>query len=127
MPLQPDLTDRERQVLEAVIQSYVETAEPAASRTIVLLGHIDTVPGNIPVRIESPADGDLLFGEAPHAHDHVAQAPQLLLVAPHRVLRHLSRDPPGHPKRPVMYSCVRLSRGAVKSCAAGATSTSSPR
>lgn len=30
----PQLTDRERHVLEAVIQSYVETAEPAGSRMI---------------------------------------------------------------------------------------------
>lgn len=29
-----DLSDRERRVLEAVIQSYVETAEPAGSRTL---------------------------------------------------------------------------------------------
>jgi len=29
-----DLTERERQILEAVIQMYVETAEPAGSRTI---------------------------------------------------------------------------------------------
>ena len=29
-PGHSDLTARERQVLEAVIQSYVETAEPAA-------------------------------------------------------------------------------------------------
>ena len=29
-----ELSDRERQVLEAVIQSYVETAEPAGSRTL---------------------------------------------------------------------------------------------
>ena len=29
-----------------------ELGDPSASRTIVLLGHIDTVPGNIPVRIE---------------------------------------------------------------------------
>src|SRR5881275_641309 len=28
------LTDRERQVLEAVIETYVQTAEPAGSRTI---------------------------------------------------------------------------------------------
>lgn len=35
-----------------------ELGDPAAARTIVLLGHIDTVPGNIPVRIE----GDLLYG-----------------------------------------------------------------
>ncbi|MCC6319322.1 MAG: heat-inducible transcription repressor HrcA [Gemmatimonadaceae bacterium] len=30
----PELSERERKVLEAVIQSYVETAEPAGSRTI---------------------------------------------------------------------------------------------
>lgn len=35
-----------------------ELGEASAPRTIVLLGHIDTVPGNIPVRI----DGDRLFG-----------------------------------------------------------------
>lgn len=35
-----------------------ELGDASASRTIVLLGHIDTVPGNIPVRIE----GDLLYG-----------------------------------------------------------------
>jgi LysW-gamma-L-lysine carboxypeptidase len=35
-----------------------ELGQPNAARTIVLLGHIDTVPGNIPVRIEN----DLLFG-----------------------------------------------------------------
>lgn len=29
-----DLTDRERQVLEAVVRTYVDTAEPAASRTV---------------------------------------------------------------------------------------------
>jgi LysW-gamma-L-lysine carboxypeptidase len=30
-----------------------ELGDPNAARTIVLLGHIDTVPGNIPVRIEA--------------------------------------------------------------------------
>ncbi len=35
-----------------------ELGDPDAPRTIVLLGHIDTVPGNIPVRIEN----DLLYG-----------------------------------------------------------------
>jgi len=35
-----------------------ELGDPKASRTIVLLGHIDTVPGNILVRIEN----DLLYG-----------------------------------------------------------------
>ena len=35
-----------------------ELGDSTAARTIVLLGHIDTVPGNIPVRIE----GELLYG-----------------------------------------------------------------
>src|SRR5262245_5085448 len=35
-----------------------ELGDPNAPRTIVLLGHIDTVPGNIPVRI----DNDRLYG-----------------------------------------------------------------
>ena len=35
-----------------------ELGDPSASRTIVLLGHIDTVAGNIPVRVEN----DLLYG-----------------------------------------------------------------
>ncbi len=35
-----------------------ELGHPQAARTLVLLGHIDTVPGNIPVRIES----GLLYG-----------------------------------------------------------------
>ena len=41
-----------------------EFGASSASRTIVLLGHIDTVAGNIPVRIEAAqgSDGDLLFG-----------------------------------------------------------------
>ena len=33
-----------------------------ATRTIVLLGHIDTVPGDIPVRVEPAPDGAVLYG-----------------------------------------------------------------
>ncbi len=39
-----------------------ELGPSAAARTIVLLGHIDTVPGAIPVRIEETADGPVLYG-----------------------------------------------------------------
>lgn len=39
-----------------------EIGAPDAPRTVVLLGHIDTVPGAIPVRIESTPGGDVLFG-----------------------------------------------------------------
>ena len=33
-----------------------------AAHLVVLLGHIDTVPGDIPVRIEATDDGEVLFG-----------------------------------------------------------------
>ena len=36
--------------------------DPDAPREVVLLGHIDTVPGKIPVRIESGPEGDVLWG-----------------------------------------------------------------
>ncbi|MCB0062266.1 MAG: M20/M25/M40 family metallo-hydrolase [Caldilineaceae bacterium] len=39
-----------------------ELGAPDAQHTIVLLGHIDTVPGEIPVRIEEHTAGALLYG-----------------------------------------------------------------
>lgn len=39
-----------------------ELGDAAATTVLMLLGHIDTVPGNIPVRIEETADGTALFG-----------------------------------------------------------------
>ena len=39
-----------------------ELGDPQAERVIVLLGHIDTVPGNIPVRIVDDPEGETLYG-----------------------------------------------------------------
>jgi len=33
-----------------------------ANKTVILLGHIDTVPGDIPVRIEASEEGEILYG-----------------------------------------------------------------
>jgi [amino group carrier protein]-lysine/ornithine hydrolase len=52
----------ERAFVDDAGNAVGEIGAPDAARTIVLLGHIDTVPGNIPVRIESSAAGDVLFG-----------------------------------------------------------------
>ncbi len=52
----------DRALVDAAGNAVGELGDPSASRTIVLLGHIDTVPGNIPVRIEPSAEGDLLYG-----------------------------------------------------------------
>ena len=42
-----DLTDRERQVLEAVVRTYVETAEPAGSRTLSLKYDLGVSPATV--------------------------------------------------------------------------------
>ena len=39
-----------------------EMGAPDASKVVILLGHIDTVPGDIPVRVERTERGELLFG-----------------------------------------------------------------
>ncbi len=52
----------ERAFVDEAGNAVGELGDPSAARTIVLLGHIDTVPGNIPVRIEPSAGGDILFG-----------------------------------------------------------------
>src|SRR5579863_170975 len=46
MPL-PVLNDRERRILEAVIQSYVETAEPTGSRSLARRFGFDVSPATI--------------------------------------------------------------------------------
>ena len=48
----------DRAVVDDAGNAVGELGDLSASRTIVLLGHIDTVPGNIPVRIEN----ELLHG-----------------------------------------------------------------
>jgi len=57
----------ERAFVDDAGNAVGELGAPSASRTIVLLGHIDTVAGNIPVRIEAAegaegTEGNLLFG-----------------------------------------------------------------
>jgi LysW-gamma-L-lysine carboxypeptidase len=48
----------DRAVVDAAGNAVGELGDPNAARLIVLLGHIDTVPGNIPVRLQ----GNLLYG-----------------------------------------------------------------
>jgi [amino group carrier protein]-lysine/ornithine hydrolase len=52
----------ERAFVDDAGNAVGEVGAPDARRTLVLLGHIDTVPGEIPVRIESGPDGDVLYG-----------------------------------------------------------------
>jgi LysW-gamma-L-lysine carboxypeptidase len=52
----------DRAYVDEVGNAVGEIGAPDAAHRIVLLGHIDTVPGNIPVRIEATENGDILYG-----------------------------------------------------------------
>lgn len=52
----------DRAYVDDVGNAVGELGNSDATQTIVLLGHIDTVPGNIPVRIEENEAGPLLYG-----------------------------------------------------------------
>lgn len=51
-----------RAYVDAAGNAVGELGVPTARHTVVLLGHIDTVPGNIPVRIEGEGEAALLYG-----------------------------------------------------------------
>jgi LysW-gamma-L-lysine carboxypeptidase len=55
-------TGYDRAYVDAAGNAVGEMGPPTAAQTVVLLGHIDTVPGNIPVRIEAGEQGLLLYG-----------------------------------------------------------------
>ena len=71
MPMSPELTERERQVLEAVIQSYVETAEPAASRTIARRFGLGVSPATIRNTMSDLEEKGFLF----HPHTSAGRVP----------------------------------------------------
>jgi LysW-gamma-L-lysine carboxypeptidase len=52
----------ERAFVDEAGNAIGELGSATATRTLVFLGHIDTVPGNIPVRIAGTPDGDVLYG-----------------------------------------------------------------
>lgn len=68
---QPQLSDRERRVLEAVIQSYVETAEPAGSRMISRRFDIGVSPATIRNTMSDLEDKGYLF----HPHTSAGRVP----------------------------------------------------
>jgi heat-inducible transcriptional repressor len=70
MPLS-DLTERERRILEAVIQSYVETAEPAGSRTLARRFGLGVSPATIRNTLSDLESKGYLF----HPHTSAGRIP----------------------------------------------------
>src|SRR5438270_6327539 len=66
-----DLTERERRVLEAVIQSYVETAEPAGSRTLSRRFGLGVSPATIRNTMSDLEEKGFLF----HPHTSAGRVP----------------------------------------------------
>lgn len=66
-----DLTDRERQVLEAVVRMYVETAEPAGSRTVTRRFELGVSPATVRNTMSDLEDKGYLF----HPHTSAGRVP----------------------------------------------------
>jgi heat-inducible transcriptional repressor len=70
MPL-TELSDRERRVLEAVIQSYVETAEPTGSRALVRRFGMDVSPATVRNTMSDLEEKGYLY----HPHTSAGRVP----------------------------------------------------
>ena len=66
-----ELTERERRVLEAVIRSYVETAEPAGSRTLSRRYGLGVSPATIRNTMSDLEEKGFLF----HPHTSAGRVP----------------------------------------------------
>jgi heat-inducible transcriptional repressor len=66
-----DLTDRERHVLEAVVRSYVSTAEPAGSRTVSRISHLGVSAATIRNTMSDLEEKGYLF----HPHTSAGRIP----------------------------------------------------
>ena len=67
----PELTERERRVLEAVIQSYVETAQPAGSNAIARRFGLGVSPATIRSTMSDLEEKGLLY----HPHTSAGRVP----------------------------------------------------
>jgi heat-inducible transcriptional repressor len=110
------LTDREEQILEAVIRTYVETAEPAGSRTVAKRQGLGVSPATIRNAMSDLEDKGFLF----HPHTSAGRIPTDLayryyvdtLMRPLRVSvaeqrrlrRELAEDAPGPLERLIRRS-----------------------
>src|ERR687885_286938 len=69
--VEPLLTERERRVLEAIIQAYVETAEPAGSRMISRRFGLGVSPATIRNTMSDLEEKGYLF----HPHTSAGRIP----------------------------------------------------
>src|SRR5688500_19959491 len=71
MPTSDQLSERELRVLEAVVQTYIETAEPAGSQTIARLFGLGVSPATIRNTMSELEEKGFLF----HPHTSAGRIP----------------------------------------------------
>jgi heat-inducible transcriptional repressor len=107
MPDTDHLTDRQLRVLEAVVQTYVATAEPTGSQTIARRFGLGVSPATIRSIMSELEDKGYLF----HPHTSAGRVPtdRAYRAYVDRVMR---RSPPSHEERTALAE-LQASRAAV--------------
>jgi heat-inducible transcriptional repressor len=108
MPPAEQLSERELRVLEAVVQTYIETAEPAGSQTIARRFGLGVSPATIRNTMSDLEDKGYLF----HPHTSAGRIPtdQAYRLYVNRIMR---LSPPSSEARHALRSELTGSRNAV--------------
>jgi len=117
---QGDLTDREEQILEAVIRTYVETAEPAGSRTVARRQGLGVSPATIRNAMSDLEEKGFLYqihtsaGRIPtdrayrYYVDTLMRPVRLSAAEQRRIRRELAEEGPGPLERLIRRSIQAL-------------------
>jgi heat-inducible transcriptional repressor len=116
MPI-PELNDRERRVLEAVIRTYVQTAEPAGSRTLSRRFGLGVSPATIRNTMSDLEEKGFLF----HPHTSAGRVPTDMA---YRVyvdsLMRLPTPPIDEPERVRLHEQIAIGGSAIEAIIARA-------
>lgn len=108
MPATEHLTDRQLRVLEAVVQTYVETAEPAGSQTIARRFGLGVSPATIRSIMSELEDKGYLF----HPHTSAGRVPTDRAYRAY-VDHMMRRAPLSHQEQTTLKAELQVSRAAV--------------
>jgi heat-inducible transcriptional repressor len=109
MPTQDQLSERELRVLEAVVQTYIETAEPAGSQTIARRFGLGVSPATIRNTMSELEDKGYLF----HPHTSAGRIPtdRAYRIYVNEIMR---LAPPTHEAQTTLRSELAGSRSVVE-------------
>jgi heat-inducible transcriptional repressor len=108
MPVPDQLTERELRVLEAVVQTYIETAEPAGSQTIARRFGLGVSPATIRSTMSELEDKGYLF----HPHTSAGRIPtdRAYRIYVDTIMR---LSPPSHQEQSTLRAELTGTRTAV--------------